>query len=151
MELIGANAKMNEFCAAMGLCNLKHVDEEIKKRKLIAERYREILECVEGLQLSPLQKDVGQNYAYFPVVNKKKIFGSSRNEVYLKLQQNGIVARKYFYPLTNSFECFHGKYNPEATPVALHISKRVLTLPLYADLPLADVDRICSIILGCKK
>ena len=81
----------------------------------------------------------------------KKIFGSSRNDVYLKLQQNGIVARKYFYPLTNSFECFHGKYNPEATPVALHISKRVLTLPLYADLPLADIDRICSIILDCKK
>lgn len=151
VELIGANAKMNEFCAAMGICNLKHVNKEIQKRKLIAERYREILECVEGLQLSPLQKDVEQNYAYFPVVFDEKIFCSSRNEVYLKLQQNGIAARKYFYPLTNSFECFHGKYNPEATPVALHISKRVLTLPLYADLPLADVDRICSIILECKK
>lgn len=151
VELIGANAKMNEFCAAMGLCNLKHIDEEIKKRKLIARRYREILEGVEGLQLSPLQKDVEQNYSYFPVVFDEKIFGSSRNDVYLKLQQNGIVARKYFYPLTNSFECFHGKYNPEATPVALHISKRVLTLPLYADLPLADVDKICSIILECKK
>lgn len=151
VELIGANAKMNEFCAAMGLCNLKHVDEEIKKRKIIAERYRELLDGVEGLQLTPLQKDVEQNYAYFPVVFDEKIFGSSRNEVYLKLQQNGIVARKYFYPLTNSFECFHGKYNPEDTPVALHISKRVLTLPLYADLLLADVDRICSIILGCKK
>lgn len=151
VDAVGANAKMNEFCAAMGLCNLKHVDEEILKRKKVAMRYRELLENVEGLQLSPIQKDVEQNYAYFPVVFDEKIFGSSRNEVYLKLQQNGIVARKYFYPLTNSFECFHDKYNPEETPVALHISKRVLTLPLYADLPLADVDRICSIILGCKK
>lgn len=151
VDAVGANAKMNEFCAAMGLCNLKHVDEEILKRKKVAMRYRELLENVEGLQLSPIQKDVEQNYAYFPVVFDEKIFGSSRNEVYLKLQQNGIVARKYFYPLTNSFECFHDKYNPEETPVALHISKRVLTLPLYADLPLTDVDRICSIILGCKK
>lgn len=151
VDAVGANAKMNEFCAAMGLCNLKHIDEEILKRKKVAMRYRELLENVEGLQLSPIQKDVEQNYAYFPVVFDEKIFGSSRNEVYLKLQQNGIVARKYFYPLTNSFECFHDKYNPEETPVALHISKRVLTLPLYADLPLTDVDRICSIILGCKK
>lgn len=151
VELIGANAKMNEFCAAMGLCNLKHVDEEIAKRKVVADRYRELLQNVEGLQLNPVQKDVQANYAYFPVVFDEKIFGSSRNEVFLRLQQEGIVARKYFYPLTNTFECFHGEYNPEETPVALHISKRVLTLPLYADLPLADVDRICSIILECKK
>ena len=87
----------------------------------------------------------------FPVVFDEKLFGSSRNEVFLKLQQEGIVARKYFYPLTNTFECFHGEYNPEETPVALHISKRVLTLPLYADLQLTDVDRICGIILECKK
>lgn len=151
VDAVGANAKMNEFCAAMGLCNLKHVDEEIAKRKVVADRYRELLQNVEGLQLNPVQKDVQQNYAYFPVVFNEKVFGSSRNEVFLKLQQEGIVARKYFYPLTNTFECFHGEYNPEETPVALHISKRVLTLPLYADLPLEDVDRICSIILECKK
>ena len=151
VDAVGANAKMNEFCAAMGLCNLKHVDEEIAKRKVVADRYRELLQNVEGLQLNPVQKDVQQNYAYFPVVFNEKVFGSSRNEVFLKLQQEGIVARKYFYALTNTFECFHGEYNPEETPVALHISKRVLTLPLYADLPLEDVDRICSIILECKK
>lgn len=151
VDAVGANAKMNEFCAAMGLCNLKHVDEEIAKRKVVADRYRELLDDVEGLQLNPVQKDVQANYAYFPVVFDEKIFGSSRNEVFLKLQQEGIVARKYFYPLTNTFECFHGEYNPKETPVALHVSKRVLTLPLYADLPLADVDRICSIILKCKK
>lgn len=151
VDAVGANAKMNEFCAAMGLCNLKHVDEEIAKRKAVAGRYRELLQNVEGLQLNPVQKDVLPNYSYFPVVFDENVFGSSRNEVFLKLQQEGIVARKYFYPLTNTFECFHGEYNPEETPVALHISKRVLTLPLYADLPFADVDRICSIILECKK
>lgn len=151
VDAVGANAKMNEFCAAMGLCNLKHVDEEIAKRKVVADRYREILSDVEGLQLNPEQKDVLPNYSYFPVIFNEKVFGSSRNEVFLRLQQEGIVARKYFYPLTNTFECFHGKYNVEDTPVAMHISKRVLTLPLYADLPLEDVDKICSIILNCKK
>lgn len=151
VDAVGANAKMNEFCAAMGLCNLKHVDEEIAKRKAVAERYTEILSEVDGLQLNPMQKDVQPNYSYYPVVFDEKVFGSSRNEVFLKLQQNGIVARKYFYPLTNMFECFHGKYQPEATPVALHISKRVLTLPLYADLTLEDAERICKIILECGK
>ena len=150
VDAVGANAKMNEFCAAMGLCNLKHVNEEIAKRKVVADRYRELLQHVDGLQLNPVQKDVLPNYSYFPVVFDEKVFGSSRNEVFLKLQENGIIARKYFYPLTNSFECFHGKYNLEETPVALHVSKRVLTLPLYADLPLEKVDEICNIILKCR-
>lgn len=147
---VGANAKMNEFCAAMGLCNLRHVDEEILKRKKVVERYRECLDGVEGLQLNKIQNDVKSNYAYFPVVIEERIFGASRAEVFNKLAENGIGARKYFYPLTNTFECFHGKYDVTATPVALHISKRVLTLPLYADLALEDVNRICDIILQCK-
>lgn len=148
---VGANAKMNEFCAAMGICNLKHIDEEIHKRMLIVERYREHLEGIEGLQLNPIQENVEQNYSYFPVIFDEKKFGSSRNEVFEKLEQNGIGARKYFYPLTNSFDCFHGKYDVNKTPVALHISKRVLTLPLYADLSIENVDRICNVILECKK
>lgn len=147
---VGANAKMNEFCAAMGLCNLRHVDEEIEKRKLVVERYREWLESVEGLQLNVLQPEVKSNYAYFPIIIDEKIFGASRAEVFDKLEKNGIGARKYFYPLTNAFPCFHQAYDVEKTPVALHISKRVLTLPLYADLGMDDVDRICRIILNCK-
>ena len=148
---VGANAKMNEFCEAMGICNLRHVDAEIEKRKIVVERYRERLDGVEGLKLNADQKDVKSNYAYFPVVFDEKLFGASRNEVFEKLTENGIGARKYFYPLTNTFAAFHGKYNVEDTPVALHISKRILTLPLYADLSLEDVDRICNIILACRK
>lgn len=148
---VGANAKMNEFCAAMGLCNLRHVDEEIEKRRKVVERYREHLEGVEGIQLSPIQKDVKPNYAYFPAIFDEKVFGSSRNEVFKALGNEGIGARKYFYPLTNTFDCFHGKYDSNLTPVALHLSKRVLTLPLYADLDLEDVDRICEIIIKCKR
>lgn len=148
---VGANAKMNEFCAAMGICNLRHVDEEIAKRKVLVERYRNRLAGVDGIRLNPVQKDVQPNYSYFPVVFDEKVYGVSRNEVFAKLEQNGIGARKYFYPLTNSFDCFHGKYDVNLTPVALHISKRVLTLPLYADLALEDVDRICDIILSMRR
>ena len=148
---VGANAKMNEFCAAMGICNLRHIEEEIAKRKAIVERYRSHLEQVEGLQLNPIQKDVEPNYAYFPVVFDEKIFGASRNEVCDALAAEGIGARKYFYPLTNTFDCYHGKYDVNLTPVALRVSKRVLTLPLYADLSLDAVDKICNIILACKK
>ena len=150
VDAVGANAKMNEFCAAMGLCNLRHVDEEIAKRRAVVERYREHLEGVDGLRLNVQQPEVRSNYAYFPVVFDENLFGASRNEVMDALAQNGIGARKYFYPLTNTFECFHGKYDGDATPVALHVAKRVLTLPLYADLSMEDVDRICKIVLEQK-
>lgn len=155
VDAVGANAKMNEFCAAMGICNLRHVDEEINKRRIVVERYRSHLDGVAGIQLSPIQKDVKPNYAYFPVVFDPvvfddKVFGATRNEVFEKLAENGIGARKYFYPLTNSFDCFHGKYDLDQTPVARYISNRVLTLPLYADLALEDVDRICEIVLKCR-
>ncbi|WP_206414334.1 DegT/DnrJ/EryC1/StrS family aminotransferase [Lachnoclostridium sp. An118] len=150
VSAVGANAKMNEFCAAMGLCNLRHVDEEIAKRKNVVERYRSHLKEVDGIQLNAEQKDVKANYAYFPVVFEEEQFGASRTEVFDALAENGIGARKYFYPLTNTFSAFHGQFDVLETPVALHISKRVLTLPLYADLDLEDVDRICEIILQCK-
>ena len=135
----------------MGICNLRHVDEEIGKRKKVVERYRENLSGTAGLQLNVVQEKVKSNYAYFPVVFEEETFGSSREEVFDKLAEHGIGARKYFYPLTNTFSCFHGKYDVNKTPVALHVSKRVLTLPLYADLALEDVDRICEIVLECRK
>ncbi len=147
---VGANAKMNEFCAAMGICNLKHLHEEIEKRKRIAARYRSYLEGIEGIQLNPMQKGVEKNYAYFPIVFDERVFGASRSEVSERLAENGIGTRKYFYPLTNTYDCYYGKYDVNLTPVALHISKRVLTLPMYADLEMEDVDRICEIILACK-
>lgn len=148
---IGSNAKMNEFVAAMGLCTLRHVDEEIEKRKVIVECYRENLTGVKGLQLPPIQKNVLSNYAYFPIVIHEKEFGATRNEVLATLAENNIFARKYFYPLTNAFDAYHGKFDPNATPVALHISKRVLTIPLYANLEIENAKRICQIIKSCNK
>lgn len=143
---VGSNAKMNEFVAAMGLCTLRHVDDEIAKRKRVVECYRENLSDIEGIQLPPIQKDVVPNYAYFPIVIDEKAFGVTRNEVFEKLAENNIHARKYFYPLTNAFDAYHGVYDVNKTPVALHISKRVLALPLFADLHLDDVNSISAII-----
>jgi dTDP-4-amino-4,6-dideoxygalactose transaminase len=144
IEYIGGNAKMNEFQAAMGLCNLKNINEEIYKRKVVVERYIENLSNINGIKLSQPQINVKSNYAYFPVLFDG--YRKSRNEVYEELGNKNIFARKYFYPLTNSFECYQGRFTSEQTPVAKYIADRVLTLPLYADLALEDVDRICQII-----
>lgn len=144
---IGANAKMSEFQAAMGICNLRHIEEEIAKRKIAVERYRERLSGVVGIKLCPEQKDVKSNYAYFPVVFDG--YFKTRDEIFEELGENGITARKYFYPLTNSFTCYKDfpTAGAEKTPVADYLANRVLTLPLYADLTVEDVDRICDIIL----
>ena len=150
VNAVGANAKMNEFCAAMGICNLRHMDEIVLNRKAIVEHYRERLSDVKGLQLNVIQKDVESNYSYFPIVIDEKAFGSSREEVMQYLEKHNVYARKYFYPLTSSYAAFHRKYDVLKTPVALRISKRVLTLPLYPELSIKDVDRICDLILQCK-
>lgn len=151
VSAVGANAKMNEFCAAMGLCNLRHVRDEIYKRKEVAARYRSHLEGIEGIQLNAVQPDVESNYAYFPVIFDERLFGADRDQVYDALAEQDIHTRKYFYPLTNTYSAFHGKYNALETPIALQISKRVLTLPMYADLALEDVDKICDIIISGRK
>lgn len=150
VKAIGANAKMNEFCAAMGICNLRRIDEEIAKRKIVYERYIDNLNDIDGLRLNFVRDDIQPNYAYFPIVIDEKIFGKDRNYIYEKLRENNIFSRKYFYPLTNTFDCFRGKYNAEFTPNALYISERVLTLPMYAELSNDDVDCICEIILETK-
>lgn len=150
VDYVGGNAKMSEFQAAMGICNLRHLDVEIAKRKAVVEAYRSRLSDIDGIQLCPPQDDVQTNYAYFPVVFEPALFGATRNDVFNALADNGIGARKYFYPLTNAFDCFHGEYDVNQTPVALHISKRVLTLPLYADLSIENVNRICDVILDYR-
>lgn len=146
VDYIAGNAKMNEFQAAMGICNLRHVDNEIRKRKVAVERYFDRLSGVPGIKLVSPQKGVKNNYAYFPVVFDG--YRMTRDEVAEALARENIFARKYFYPLTNSFKCYQGKIDPGKTPVAEYISKRVLTLPLYANLSTEDVDRICDIVLG---
>ena len=147
VQYIGGNAKMSEFQAAMGICNLRHLSEEIEKRKTIAERYRSRLEGIEGIKLSAVQENVESNYAYFPVIFDG--YKYTRNEVFERLAEVGIGARKYFYPLTNGFECYRNypTAGTDKTPIAQYLALRVLTLPMYADLRIEDVDRICDVIL----
>ena len=145
-DRVGANLKMTEFQAAMGICNLKHIDNEIKKRSFAAKRYIERLNNVSGLKIWKEQENVLHNYAYFPVFFDKNKFGKSRDEVLVELAHNDIFARKYFYPITSEFECYQN-FNINDTPVAKQLSDSVLTLPLYADLTVEDVDLICDIIL----
>lgn len=144
---IGGNAKMNEFQAAMGICNLRHLDAEIAKRGAVVSRYHERLSNVKGIRLNSVQPETKPNHAYFPVLFDG--FKYTRDEVFEKLAKEGITARKYFYPLTNSFTCYNGMegFDPDATPIAQHVASHILTLPLYADLALRDVDSICSAIL----
>lgn len=145
---VGGNAKMNEFQAAMGLCNLRHLDEEIEKRRKVTERYLENLDGSPGLKLPAYREGITPNYAYFPVMFDG--YKANRDEVYGCLAEHNIYPRKYFYPLTNAFQCYEGRFTPQDTPVAAYMADRVLTLPLYADLPLKSVDRICGLIKECR-
>ena len=129
---------------------MRHVEKEIAKRKAVDACYRRHLEGVPGLQLNAEQPGVKHNYGYFPVIFDPEKFGADRNRVFAALEAQGILARKYFYPLTSAFSAFRGRFDPAETPTALRISENVLTLPMYADLEAEDVDRICEAVLGAR-
>ena len=145
IEYVGGNAKMDEFRAAMGLCNLETIDEEIAKRGQIVKQYEKWLSNVEGIKLVRPDDNVKRNYAYMPVLFDG--YKKHRDEVLEELKENNIYARKYFYPLTSDFDCYKDKFDSSKTPVAKHVADNILTLPLYGELSLEDVDRICNIIL----
>lgn len=146
-KYIGGNAKMNEFQAAMGICNLRHLEGEIEKRKEVWKHYHGRLDGVPGIVMPAPQADTKPNYAYFPAIFDG--YKYARDEIAARLAENGIFARKYFYPLTSDYECYRGwpTAGREKTPVAAHVADRVLTLPMFADLAADDIDRICDIIL----
>lgn len=144
VKYVAGNAKLNEFQAAMGICNLRYIEGEIEKRKVVTQRYFENLENIDGIKLNSLPKNLKGNYAYFPVVFEG--YKYTRDEIIENLKNEEIYARKYFYPLTSEFKSYHGQFDIQPTPIAKFIADNILTLPLYADLSLDDVDRICEII-----
>ena len=144
---VGTNAKMTEVHAAMGLCNLRHVDEYIAKRAAVVRRYRERLGGREGIRLCGEQESVKSNYIYFPVVFEPEKLGIDRNRISEALKEHNIYAREYFYPLTSDFGCCRELGITADVPVAKYASDNVLTLPCYSDLACAEVDEICDIIL----
>lgn len=144
---IGGNAKLDEFRAAMGICNLRHINEYIEARKNISVHYDKCLKGINGLKLCKHNPDATFNYSYYPIYFDAEVFGKNRDQVFDELAKNDIHARKYFYPAVNEMTCYSDKY-PKNTPVAHDVSCNILTIPLYEDLTIEDADRICDIILG---
>lgn len=144
----GINAKMNEIQAAYGSLQLKYVDEYISRRKVVAERYRKLLADVKGITTISDLKGVDYNYAYFPVLVNTRAYGISRDDLYLKLQEYDIFGRRYFYPLISEFPTYKGlpSAKTDNLPIANQVAKEIICLPIYPELSLEDVDRICQII-----
>lgn len=143
---VGANAKMNEFCAVMGLLNLGHIDEAISDRARAAKRYAQLLSDKRGIRIFEQKSDeITKNYAYYPIlINEDAPY--TRDELYERLKANGVFARKYFYPITADQACFKNRYKDADISVARKLSKKVLTLPLYEGLSDWEIDEICGLI-----
>ena len=136
----GINSKMDEVRAAYGLLNLRQVDEAIEKRHHIAIRYREMLRDVKG--------GIKHNYSYFPIFINAEEYGMTRDELYFKMQRQGVYGRRYFFPLISTFSTYRGleSARPENLPNATKIANEVICLPMHHGLSEEDVDRIISLV-----
>lgn len=144
----GINAKMNEIQAAMGLLQLKYIDRAIEKRKRIVEQYRLNLKGIRGIKFLEDFPGIKHNYSYFPIFINKEEFGKTRDIVFEELVKNNIYARRYFYPLISQFPTYSGleSSHPGRMPIAEKVTLEVLCLPIFPDLEIEDVDRICGIV-----
>jgi len=141
IELIGMNAKMNEFQATMGLSLLGYMDEIINRRKVITERYLQNLDGINSLEFVPIENDLKYNYAYMPVLIKSK-----RDAVFEHLGANNIFARKYFYPILSHVDCFKNYLRGNSLERAEMVAEQIITLPIYPTLTIPQVDFICSVL-----
>lgn len=144
----GINAKMNEVQAAFGLLQLKHIDGAIKKRKDIAERYREKLSEIKGVTFFNEIENVTHSYTYFPILIDFTVYGKKRDDVYELLKKNNIYSRRYFYPLISNFSAYKSLLSAgrDNLSTANMIAEKVLCLPIYPELKNTDIDKICRII-----
>lgn len=132
----GINAKMNEIQAAFGILNLEKVSITIQKRKQIFERYKTRLKEIRGLKFQKINSSIKYNYAYMVVEIIPEEFGLTRNQVYACMQEEGIMVRKYFYPLISNYSCYGALQSAgkEFLPNANKLAERVLCLPLYEEM-----------------
>lgn len=144
----GINSKMNEVQAAMGLLQLKSFDENIKKRKVVAETYRELLKDIKGISMLSEPEDTVSNYAYFPIFVNEIEYGMSRDALYEKMKQNNIFGRRYFYPLISEFSMYKGleSSSHKNLPVAHKIADEVICLPIYSELSEDNIKKITSLL-----
>ena len=145
----GINSKMDEIRSAYGLLNLRQVDDAIEKRHHVAICYREALRDVEGITFWDDMPGVRHNYSYFPIFVDAKVFGVSRDELYFKMREQGVLGRRYFYPLISDFTTYRGL--PSATkenlPNAHRMANSVICLPMHHQLSEEDVERILNSVL----
>ena len=144
----GINSKMNEMQAALGLVQLKHYYENIERRRVIADTYRNELTNVKGISVLPAPENTESNYAYFPIFVNESEYGQSRDQLYDKLKANNVFGRRYFYQLISEFSMYKGldSAKPSNLPVAGKMANSVICLPIYPNLDLKTVGVICSII-----
>ena len=145
----GINSKMDEMRAAYGLLNLKQVDAAIEARHQVAIKYREALKDVDGIEYWNDLPGVKHNYSYFPIFVHQKTYGMSRDELYFKLKEQGILARRYFYPLISEFSTYRGldSARPENLPVAHKMANSVICLPMHHALTDDDIQRTLNSII----
>lgn len=144
---VGANAKMNEFAAIMGLCNLKYISRVIQERKSRNIEYRKLMKGIKGIKYFEENPQIEKNYGYYPILVGDE-YPLTRDELYNRMRKYGYFARKYFYPLTSDQVCFKNKYKNVKLDNARELSKRVLVLPFYEDIPIEHLKRIADIIKG---
>lgn len=142
---VGANAKMNEFSAIMGLCNLKYIGNVLEERRKRYLFYRKNVETIKGIGLFEQNEDVCSNYAYFPVLIEED-YCMTREELYDALRENSIYARKYFYPLTSDQECFRNKYGRACLEQARKLANQILCLPFHDEMKIEQMVKIIDII-----
>ncbi len=144
----GINSKMDEIRAAYGLLNLKQVDAAIEARHQVAIRYREALRNVKGISFFDDMPGVRHNYSYFPILVEAEEYGMTRDELYFKMKENGVLGRRYFYPLISTFSTYRGL--PSATrenlPKAHKMAGSVICLPMHHALDPNDIERVITII-----
>lgn len=145
VDYIAGNSKLDEFRAAMGLCNLRHIQESIQRRREASEHYDARFSGVKEIQVLPDQPGVARNYAYYPIVLRNA--GISRDALHAELARRGIHTRKYFYPLCCDFSCYREVYGNAQVPVARDISDHVLCLPLFEEISREEIDNVCDAIL----
>jgi dTDP-4-amino-4,6-dideoxygalactose transaminase len=143
----GINGKMNEFSAALGLLQLKHLDEALQHRQRVDEAYRTALAHVQGIRMLPRAADCIANYAYFPVLVGPD-YPISRDALYHRLREQGIFGRRYFYPLISDFPMYRGLPSAarSSLPIAAAAADRVICLPIYPDLDQDAIDRVTAVI-----
>ncbi len=146
----GINSKMDEIRSAYGLLNLKQVDAAIEARHQVAIRYREALHNVPGITFFEDMPGVRHNYSYFPIFVDSEKYGMSRDELYFKFKEKGILGRRYFYPLISSFSTYRGlpSASPENLPQAQKMADSVICLPMHHDLSQDDVERVINMMLN---